>query len=61
MLGIEEMGDKKSVNQTFLISAAYKSHCEKLDKLGGGEGNENVWSSQEQSREECEQFDGEEL
>lgn len=36
MLGIEEMGGKKSVNQTFLISAAYKSHCEKLDKLGGG-------------------------
>lgn len=43
-----------------MIAAAYKSHCEKLDKLGG-KGNENLWSSQEQSGEECEQFDGEEL
>lgn len=59
MLGIEEMGGKKSVNQTFWSLQPTNPTVKKLDKLGE-KGNENLWSSQGQSREECEQFDGEE-
>lgn len=46
-VGNRRNGWQKECQSNIMISTAYKSHCEKLDKLGG-KGNENLWSSQEQ-------------